>query len=299
MEPETQTDQAPPQSVESRIANALGFASESEPVAQSMSDEPQLTDDGFAEIDWEGTKIKVPPKMRDAFMKNEDYTRKTQELAEQRKGIDHVQELSKQRQLDMAFTDSIAAEQREIAVIEAYLQQAKSIDWSQMSTEQILRARVDLDNVKDRRTQLQEAITEKRTKFMDEVNTRIKELRGKSRELAAKTIDGFSEEAEKAVRAFAMAEGLTETEVDNVLLDPRSYKILWKASQFDKVKAGTVKVPDQTSRALKPGVAGQPMPAEVRQKLDYNKAIKGAKTSGDKARVIEQRLEGIFSRGRQ
>ena len=296
MDPETTTDQGESQSVESRIANALGLPSESEPVQQ---DEPQLTDDGFAEIDWEGTKIKVPPALRDAFMKNEDYTRKTQELAESRKAIDHVQELSKQRQMDMAFTDSIAAEQKEIAVIDAYLQQAKAMDWSQMSTEQILRARVELDNVKDRREQLVKDIDGKRSKFMDEVNARIKELRGKSRELASKSIPEFSEEAEKAVRAFALAEGLTETEVDNVLLDPRSYKILWKASQFDKVKASTGKITQQVSKTLKPGVASERMPAEVRQKLDYGKAMKGAKTSGEKANVIEQRLVGLFSRGRQ
>jgi hypothetical protein len=297
MDTTTTTDQAEPQSVESRIANALGFGGESAEPAPDAG-ETQAADPGFAELDWEGTKIRVPTAMKDAFMKNEDYTRKTQELAESRKGIDHVQELAKQRQLDAVFTDSIATEQREIAVIDAYLQQAKGMDWSQMGTDQLMRTRMELDNVKERREQLVKDIDGKRTKFMDEVQTKIKELRGKSRELASKAIPEFTEEAEKAVRAFAMAEGLTETEVDNVLLDPRSYKILWKASQFDKVKAGTGKV-DTASKTLKPGVASERMPADVRQKLDYNKAIKGAKTSGDKAKVIEQRLEGMFSRGRQ
>jgi hypothetical protein len=294
MELETPTDQGESQSVESRIANALGLTAEStdtEPV------ETQSADPGFAELDWEGTKIRVPSAMKDAFMKNEDYTKKTQELAEHRKGIDHVQELAKQRQLDAVFTDSIATEQREIAVIDAYLQQAKTMDWAQMSTDQILRARVELDNVKDRRAQLVETVTGKRTQFMDTVQAKIKELRGKSREIAAKSIDGFSEEAEKAVRTFAQAEGLTETEVDNVLLDPRSYKILWKAMQFDQVKAGTKQVV-AASKTLRPGVAAERMPTDVRQKLDYGKAIKAAKTSGDKARVIEQRLEGMFSKGR-
>src|SRR5690348_7423565 len=99
MDPTTPTDQAEPQSVESRIANALGFGGESAEPAPDAGETP-AADPGFAELDWEGTKIRVPSAMKDAFMKNEDYTRKTQELAESRKSIDHVQELAKQRQLD-------------------------------------------------------------------------------------------------------------------------------------------------------------------------------------------------------
>ncbi len=291
------TDPGETQSVESRIANALGFGNESAEVAEAT--ETPVTDDGFAELDWEGTKVKVPAKMRDAFMKNEDYTRKTQELADQRKTVEHANQLAIQKGLDAHFNESIAAETREIAVIDAYLQQVKNLNWSQMSTEDILRARAELDNVKDRRQALEKAVTDKRTQFMDQVQTRIKELRGKSREIASKSIDGFTEETERAVRAFALAEGLSEAELDNVLLDPRSTKILWKAMQFEKVKANTGKVAEQTSKTLKPGVASERMPDEVKDRLNFRKAIKGAKTSGEKASVIEARLEGIFSRGRQ
>jgi hypothetical protein len=297
MTTETATDQGESQSVESRIANALGLSNESAEVAEAT--ETPVTDDGFAELDWEGTKIKVPPSLRDAFMKNEDYTRKTQELAEQRKSIDHVHELAKQKQMDQAFHESIAKEQNEIAVIDAYLGQAKQLDWSKMSTDEIMRAKVELDNVRDRRAQLVEELNGKRQKFMDEVQNNIKGLRGKARELASKSIPGFSEEAEKAVRSFAMAEGLTENEVDNVLLDPRSYRILWKASQFDKVSANAKNVAPAVQKTLKPGVASNPMPEDVKAKLNFRKEIKGAKTSGEKAKVIESRLEGLFSRGRQ
>ncbi len=297
MTTETNTDQGESQSVESRIANALGLEHESaEPVETG---ETPAQDDGFAELDWEGTKIKVPAAMRDAFMKNEDYTRKTQDLAEKAKAIDHVQELAKQRQLDHAFHESIAKEQNEIAVIDAYLQQAKQLDWSKMSTDEIMRAKVELDNVRDRRAALVDELNGKRQKFMEEVQNNIKGLRGKSRELAAKSIPGFTEEAEKAVRSFAMAEGLTESEVDNVLLDPRSYRILWKASQFDKVTANAKNVAPAVQKTLKPGAASNPMPEDVKAKLNFRKEIKAAKTSGDKARVIEGRLEGLFSRGRQ
>lgn len=297
MENELTADQGETQSVESRLLNALSHSlGESEASTEVEQTETRGADAEFAELEWDGVKFKVPSKAKDAFMKNEDYTRKTQELAEQRKSVEHVHELAKQRQLDAAFNDSIANEQREIAVIDAYLQQAKSLDWGNMSTDQILRARLELDNVKDRRTQLQESIATKRTKFMDEVNTRIKEMRGKSRELASKSINGFSEEAEKSMRAYAADAGLTESEIDNVLLDPRSYKIIWEASQFRKVQASAAKV-DTAAKHLKPGAASERMPDDVKDKLNFRKALKSAKTSSEKAVHIENRLAGLFGRG--
>ena len=169
-----------------------------------------------------------------------------------------------------------------------------------MNAEQMMRHRIELDGIKERRQELQDSIASKRTKFKEDMQTRINELRGKSRELASKSIQGFSEETEKAMRDYARSEGLTDPELDNVLLDPRSYKIVYKAMQFDKVKAGTTKAAEaatKVDRVLRPGTAGERMPAETAQKLNFNKAMKAAgKDSSAKARVIEDRLVGMFSK---
>ncbi len=127
------------------------------------------------------------------------------------------------------------------------------------------------------------------------------QLRAKAREMAAKSITGFSEETEKAVRQYAVAEGFAERELDSILLDPRSFGIVWKASQFDKIKAsaGKGKVVDATTRTLKPGAGSERMPAKTASQLNFNRAMKGAKTSGQKAEVIEAKLaqNSIFNRG--
>ena len=287
-----------PQSIQDRIASKFGFPGQqqaAEPEAAPDGTEP--ADDGLAEIEWEGLTFKAPAKVKEALMLNKDYTQKTQELAEQRRATDHIRELAQQRQLEAAFSDSISQEQQEISVIDAYLQQASKLDWASMSTDQIVRQKLELDNIKERRSALKASIDEKRGKFNDEVNAKLKELRSKSRELATKSIKGFTEETEAEIRKYAIKEGLTEAEIDNVLLDPRSYGIVWKAAQFDKVQAGTSKAVASATKAdriLQPGVASNKMPADVRAKLDYNKQIKQAKTSGEKANVIEQRLQNMF-----
>jgi len=296
MAEETTTDQATEQSVEDRIAGKFGLQALTEETPAGESQTETVPD--FAELDWEGQKIQVPVGLKDAFMRNEDYTKKTQELAEQRRSLDQMRELAQQGQLQSTFIESIAPEQQEIAVIDAYLQQAGKLDWSQMSTDQMLRHKVEIDSIKERRAQLTSSIGEKRAKFTTEMKAKIDELRGKSRELASKSIAGFTEETEKAMRAYAKSEGLSEAELDNVLLDARSYKIIWKAMQFDKVQAGVGKATTAAQKVVRPGAGSERMPQATADKLNFNKAMKQAKTSGEKARVIETRLEGIFAKGR-
>ena len=287
-------DQAETQSMADRIASKYGFPGANQ--AEAEAEAVQTTESDLAELEWDGAKYQVPTKLKDAFMRNEDYTRKTQELAEQRKSVDQLREISQTRQMDSVFAEQIQPDMQQVAMIDAYLQQVAKMDMSNMSMEAVFRQKMEIDGLKERKAELKEAIANKRTQFNQGVQERIKELRGKSRELASKSIQGFNEQIEAEVRKFASAEGLAEPEIDNVLLDPRSMKILWKAMQFDKVQAGTVKV-DTATKTLKPGAASNRMPAEVAQKLNFNKAMKGAQTSGEKARVIEARLSGMFQKG--
>lgn len=291
------------ESVEDRILSRLGglpSAADPDETSTPASADPSA-DDGLDTLDWDGQTIKVPKGLKEALMRTDDYTRKTQELAEQRRSLEQVRELAQQQQTEAAFRESIAAESQELHVIDAYLAQASKMNWAEMSAEQMLRQRLEIDGIRERKAAIQQSINEKRGKFTTELQAKFAELRGKSRELASKSIQGFSEDTEKSMRDYAKTEGLTEAEIDNVLLDPRSYKVIWKAMQFDKVKAGTGKAQEAASRAdrvLRPGAAGERMPAQTAQRLNFQKAMKAAPDSAAKAQVIEQRLTGVFARGK-
>lgn len=297
MTDEVSADQAPQeQSAMERIASKFGFPKADQAEVSEVTEESNL-----AELEWDGQKYQLPKTMKDAFMKNEDYTRKTQELSLQRESLDQVRTLAEQRQIEAAFGNSIQAEQQELHVIDAYLAQAGKVDWASMTTDQILRHKIELDQIKERKAGLQQAIGEKREKFRSEVDSKIGELRNKSREIASKAISGFSDKTETDVRTFAAKSGLAEAEVNNVLLDPRSYQIMWKAMQFDVISASTGKATQAVDKVLRPGPASEKMPASVANKLNFNKAMKSARETGNSAKVanvIEQRLAGMFSKGR-
>jgi hypothetical protein len=256
---------------------------------------PDTAEEGEGEsthdlLDWEGEQLTIPKSLKAAVMQHKDYTQKTQELAEQRRAYDLARESVSRAQLDSQFANSVSEESRELNVIDSYLKEVNKLNWSQMSTEQMLRTRAELDQVKERRDTLKAAVQGKRAEYDKAVQAKIAEVRAKSREIAAKSIPGFTEETEKAIRAHALAEGLSEAETDSVLMDPRSTKVLWKAMQFDKVQASTGKAQKEISRTLKTTPRGEPMPASKAAELNFRKAMKGAQTSGQKASLIEDRL---------
>jgi len=295
------------QSLEDRIASRFGGLPKApapeQPAEQVQGEEGEAEPD-FAELEWEGEKFQVPKavadKLKPALMANKDYTQKTQELAEQRRAVDVSREMIQAAQSATGFNESIATEQQELSVIDAYLAQAKRVDWSQMSADQMLRMKVEIDSVKERGQDLRAAIEAKRVKFQEEFQAKLKELKGKARDIAAKKIDGFSEQTETDMRQWAVREGFTEAEVEQVLLHPLSAVTIWKAMQFDKVKAGTSKAAERATKAppsLKPGAASERMPQNVASKLNFHKAMKEAGSdSRAKEKVIEQRLTGLFGK---
>jgi hypothetical protein len=291
------TDEVAESSMMDRIAGAMGFPGQAEEAAAAEAPEAPAADADFAEIDWDGGKFKVPQALKDAFMRNQDYTQKTQTLAEQQRALEHSRELMTRAQMDAQFRESVSAETKELAVIEAYLKEADKINWRGMDVPTMLQTQRELQQIERRRADLDKAIESKRVQFNDTMKSKLSELRAKSRELAAKSIPGFSEETEKAVHSYARSEGLTDSEIENVLLDPRSAKVLWKAMQFDKVKAGSAKAAETATKALKPGASHEKMPEEVKSKLNYRKEMKGAKNSAEKAQIIEGRLQGLFGKG--
>lgn len=300
-----------------RVAGAFGFPGANADEGEAQTGEQQTAEtndaaagepteeqgDGLVELEWDNAKYRVPAPIKEAVMRNDDYTRKTQELAEKRRTVEQAHEINESHQFEAAFARSIADESREIGMIDAYLKEASKMDLTNTPTDQLLRQKIEIDAIKERRSALHESINGKRNKFTQDMQARIKDLRGKAKEIASKSIKGFGEETEKTIREYAKSEGLTDREIDNAMVDPRFVKSMWKASQFDKIQADTAKAGEQATRAdkgaLRPGVAGRQMPKETANKLNFAKAMKNATTSGQKAQLIEGHLGGIFSKGRK
>jgi hypothetical protein len=87
VQPDEQTDQAPTPE-------------------DATNESPQGEDStapSFEEVEYEGELYQVPPKLKEAIIRQSDYTKKTQEVAETRKLIEHQQSQLRVAQQQAAF----------------------------------------------------------------------------------------------------------------------------------------------------------------------------------------------------
>ncbi len=94
--------------------------------ADSTGD-PATDEDDSEEVDHNGEKYKIPKALKDAFLMQQDYTKKTQEVAEARKTFEAQQEtFQKQQQFQQAHMNEIV----KFNQIGQELSKFQNVDWN-------------------------------------------------------------------------------------------------------------------------------------------------------------------------
>lgn len=286
---QAQPDQSeqPEQSTESAEAAPEGEAG-NEPANEPTAEE-------FFEFEANGKKYQIPKELEPNFLQQKDYTQKTQAIAEQRKTYETLAEQARIANMRAEFEQGIAQELQQLQAFDAVLSQQSQRDWGSMSTDEIIKTKIQLDQWKEQRDALKQQLEGKYREFSQKRDEAIKGLRTKANETAASRIPGWNDATQKAVREHALTEGYTEAELEQAGLDPRHWVTLWKAQQFDQLKAkAKPTVSDVRSVKTTPS---NPMPQHVKEKLAFNKQVqKTAPNSTERNKLVEQRAASIFSR---
>lgn len=107
---------------------AEGTTDSTTPALDDLSDLLPAEDE-YAEVDYEGAKYKVPAPLKDALLRQADYTRKTTEVAESRRALDADRQAVQQAQ------QLSAAEIRAFAQLDrltADLSEFEGVNWAQL-----------------------------------------------------------------------------------------------------------------------------------------------------------------------
>jgi len=272
-------------------ADAPGI--EGDDQGKAAGDEPQKTEaseQGVTQAQSEDTEVVIdgetylmPKKIADRFIHQADYTRKTQDLAELRRVSAAEREAI---MLERAFEGQIAEERNQLAILDAQLSQYKKLDWSALDTEQLLKARAQLDQLKEQRAEIDTSIKAKRGQFDQKIQSVTSEVVTAGQKYIEQRIQKFSDVEKQALFAYGVNEGYAAEEMQK-LIDPRLVVTLWKASKWDALQAskpGINKRAAQAAPTIRPG-ATQPQSSRI-QKL--SKAIKDAKTSQGKKVAAEE-----------
>lgn len=201
---------------------------EGNPVVQDQAE----SDD--EEIDYEGEKYKVPKVLREAFLRQQDYTQKTQAVAEQRRAIEaQAQEVQRQAQAHQQYI----AEYAEAYALDNQLQQFGQINWAELiESDPVQAMKLDrqMRDLQQRRDSVVASVTQKQQQqalhMQQETAKRLQE----GRAVLEREISGWSPDLAKQLNTYGQEYGFAPEELAHVS-DPRQIKVLHKAWQFDQL----------------------------------------------------------------
>jgi hypothetical protein len=244
------------------------------------------------EIEVDGEKFALPKKLEKAVLQERDYTQKSQSLAEQRRAFELLHEQAKTANFRQAFEQEVSAELQQLQAYDAVLKQP--IDWNSMTTEEAFRKKLQVDTWKTERDELARKVSNSHQQWTQKQEAALKDLKSKARDIVSKRIPNWSEATEKAIRDHALNDGYTEAEMNDIV-DPRHTLTLWKAYQFDQLKAKATKTVADVKTVKT--TSSNPMPQSVKEKLAFHKVLNStAPGSRERSKAVEARVGSFFAK---
>ena len=234
-------------------------AAEAEP-AEEATQEPEVQEEPDGEdFEVEGDVYKLPTKLaatvkewKSGYMRQDDYTRKTQETAAISRQIAAIAETA---QTNEQFEKQIAPQKKELAYIEHQLDQYKKVDWMSLEAGQHLALRSQMEQLKDRANEIQSDISEKSESLKAFREQKRREVLTEGQKYLAQAVKGWGPESVKAATLAAKESGYSDEEIGGIL-DARFVRVLWEASQYRKVQAqkpGAIATAQKAPPVVKPG----------------------------------------------
>ena len=261
--------------VEAEDTDETTLAEDAEVEQTEAEQEPELDEDGNPidtdeEIDLDDLKLKVPKdqaqKVREAMLRQADYTRKTQELAESRRAFDT--ERAQIYQSTQAELNAFAETQNIGRQLAAY-QQTNWQAWAQedpfAAQEHFMHFQTLKDAHQGAMNQLAFLHQQRQAAAKQETDNRI----GEGRTVLEREI-GWNDTLKASLTDYALGMGLSRDDLSDLEANPAAAKILheaWKGSQTSRKTAAANKhlAAQAVQPAAKAGGGNTPIPTN---KLD-------------------------------
>ena len=231
-------------------------------------------------------------ELREGYMRQKDYSRKTAEVARQR---EEVPEKIRQGVESERTSYLQQLQQLQSVVIETVAPELKNVDWNTLATSDPFEY-VRLQNRSNQVQQVLQGIQAKQQEITKKQEAEMSQARAKvaqqSRQVLEEKIPGWSDDLYQTLMKAAVSDyGYKPDEVAS-WLDPKAFQVLHDAAEYRKLKA-TKPIVDKrvvnVPKVVKSGTVSTTSKPQARQ----SEAIKNLRSSGrieDAAAVIRSRL---------
>mgnify|MGYP003112834771 CR=1 FL=1 len=214
----------------------------------------------------DGTKVEVPQSAKDAFMKNADYTQKTQSLSEQRKALEADRQRFQQAiKMQTQFTEADS----NVRVIDSQLAQYEGIDWNtwgQQDPASAQQAQIQLGALREQRGQAVQELQKLQAEAQQTESREIARQTEENRQKVATAVADWSSDTERAIFDYGLKSGLSESQLASTNYDPAVLSILNKARLFDELQQR------QTAKPKKKKAEPVPKAEKVRAKKSSSRS---------------------------
>jgi hypothetical protein len=233
-QPEEEEEQAAPQENEEEATEAEADDTPEEESDEQVEAEEEEAEPELVEVEVDGESYRVPEALKDKIMLQADYTRKTQEVAEQRKQVEQMQyQLQEQAKLQQTSL----AEYAQLMALDNQLQAYQSVDWNALydsDPAEFVRLKEARRDLIDSRTTLANNIGAIQQQHQAEQRDLYLKAVEEGKKVLAKEIPNWNSDLAKNLNALAIDKyGFTQEELSTVV-DPRVVKLLHDAYRFQK-----------------------------------------------------------------
>ena len=275
------------------VAKEAPVEAQAEETTQETVEEPEApVEDDAEEFEVDGETYRLPKTLkskvaewREGQLRQDDYTRKTQELAEMRKQVAMIAEAAQQRD---QFEASIKNERAEMERIKSQLEGFKNLDWNALDADVLNRVAVQRSLLQDKLRELEGTVGQKADQFRRWNEGKRREVIQQGQRYLQQTIKGWGKEAVQEVSHAAQAVGYTAEELETVY-DARFVRLAHKAAQYDKLMSQKEQAVGRVAKAppvVKPGVGSGQGAAKVEKYKSAREQLRKSGSLDDAARLF-------------
>jgi hypothetical protein len=265
--------------VKQEAAPAPSAEEVTEEVAAPEEEEVSEVSEELEDVEINGAAYKVPTTIKSQLMNQQDYTRKSQEVADMRR---QVQAQAQSIQLQQKFQTETADDFKKLNALQARLDAFKALDWSNMDSHTYGLTKDARDTTKEEIAETQTLLKQKAEQFQ-QAHKRVRAEQAQAAyEFIGKHVKGFTPDSdvEKGVARFVANYGVsTENFVDLAVHVPGIAVLAAKAKAYDELQTSKTAAVTKVKAAppvVKPGAASN---TSVQQR-NYQKAREALKNDG-------------------
>lgn len=238
--------------------------------AETDGAEDGQPEDDAEDVDYEGAKYRVPKVLKDALLRQADYTRKTQELAEQRRTVEqHFTSLTQQAELQQQTLEHRVA----LRNVEQTLQQLQNIDFNQYDQSDpqvaawVAQQSMRVVQYSQAKAELEGAIEKTETDFQQLSERSRANAIAQADQVLSREIEGWSPQFVRDLAGYAVENfGITPQELQDSVINPdgtadtRTFKVL---ARLHKAETELARLKAQTTKAQQAAKQAAVTPAKA------------------------------------